>query len=174
MTLAGTFKITLTLALVLIAAYPLGAFIAEVFENRRTFLTPIVGPIERGLYHVAGVDPEAEQKWPEYTISTRLHAYWVDTTRATLYVLLPLSLVVALAFAALGVPQTLNASVRATTLESAKQIIALGPAARPNPPRGLVVGPPLHHLVRRQHSKLLFTEAHLSSRCVATRLNSLS
>jgi K+-transporting ATPase ATPase A chain len=55
--------------------------------------------------------------------------FWVDMTRTTLYVLLPLSLLVALAFAALGVPQTLSASVEATTLEGAKQIIALGPVA---------------------------------------------
>ena len=69
MTLAGTFEIVLTLALVLIAAYPLGAFMADVFENRRTFLTPIIGPVERGLNRVAGIDPEAEQKWYEYAIS---------------------------------------------------------------------------------------------------------
>src|SRR5271157_1042705 len=50
-------------------------------------------------------------------------------TRATLYVLLPLSIVVALVFVALGVPQTLQASVEATTLEGAKQVIALGPVA---------------------------------------------
>jgi K+-transporting ATPase ATPase A chain len=55
--------------------------------------------------------------------------FWVDMTRATLYVLLPLSIVVALLFAALGVPQTLSASVEATTLEGAKQIMALGPIA---------------------------------------------
>jgi K+-transporting ATPase ATPase A chain len=55
--------------------------------------------------------------------------FWVDLTRATLYVLLPLSLVVALAFVALGVPQTLLGSVDATTLEGAKQTIALGPMA---------------------------------------------
>ena len=61
MTLAGTFEIVLTLALVLIAAYPLGAFMAGVFENRRTFLTPIIGPVERGLYRVAGVDPESSR-----------------------------------------------------------------------------------------------------------------
>ena len=50
-------------------------------------------------------------------------------TRATLYVLLPLSIVVAFLFATLGVPQTLSASVEATTLEGPKQIIALGPVA---------------------------------------------
>src|SRR5271157_4540861 len=50
-------------------------------------------------------------------------------TRATLYVLLPVSLAVALLFAALGVPQTLSASVDAATIEGAKQTIALGPVA---------------------------------------------
>jgi hypothetical protein len=49
MTLAGSFEIALTLALILVAAYPIGAFMADMFENRRTFLTPIIGPIERGL-----------------------------------------------------------------------------------------------------------------------------
>ena len=69
MTLAGTFEIVLTIALVLIAAYPLGAFMADVFENRRTFLTPLVGPIERLFYRAAGVDTEVEQKWHEFAIS---------------------------------------------------------------------------------------------------------
>ena len=55
--------------------------------------------------------------------------FWVDLTRATLYVLLPLAIVVALAFVAMGLPQTLDASVAATTLEGARQTIALGPIA---------------------------------------------
>ena len=55
--------------------------------------------------------------------------FWVDLTRATLYVLLPLAIVVALAFVAMGLPQTLDATVAATTLEGAQQIIALGPIA---------------------------------------------
>jgi K+-transporting ATPase ATPase A chain len=55
--------------------------------------------------------------------------FWVDMTRATLYVFLPLSIIVALLFVALGVPQALSASVEATTLEGAKQVIALGPVA---------------------------------------------
>ncbi|MFZ5675512.1 MAG: potassium-transporting ATPase subunit KdpA [Pseudomonadota bacterium] len=55
--------------------------------------------------------------------------FWVDMTRATLYVLLPLAVVVALGFMALGVPQTLQGSIEATTLEGGKQVIALGPVA---------------------------------------------
>lgn len=55
--------------------------------------------------------------------------FWVDMTRATLFVLLPLSLVVALAFVAMGLPQTLQASVSATTLEGVNQTISLGPVA---------------------------------------------
>jgi K+-transporting ATPase ATPase A chain len=61
--------------------------------------------------------------------STTIGNFWVDVTRATLYILLPLALVVALAFAALGVPQTRTASVEATTLEGAKQVISIGPVA---------------------------------------------
>ncbi len=55
--------------------------------------------------------------------------FWVDVTRGTLYVLLPLSIIVALLFALTGVPQTLAGSVEATTLEGVKQTIALGPVA---------------------------------------------
>jgi K+-transporting ATPase ATPase A chain len=55
--------------------------------------------------------------------------FWVDLTRATLYVLLPIALVIAIAFVALGLPQTLDGSVAATTLEGAQQTIALGPVA---------------------------------------------
>ncbi|SEO18872.1 K+-transporting ATPase ATPase A chain [Gemmobacter aquatilis] len=55
--------------------------------------------------------------------------FWVDMTRATLYILLPLSIVVGLAFVALGVPQTLGGAMDANTLEGASQVIPLGPLA---------------------------------------------
>ncbi|WLS06070.1 potassium-transporting ATPase subunit KdpA [Shinella oryzae] len=61
--------------------------------------------------------------------ATTLGNFWVDMVRATLYVLLPLSIGVALAFVAMGLPQTLDASVTARTLEGANQIISLGPVA---------------------------------------------
>ena len=55
--------------------------------------------------------------------------FWVDMTRATLYVLLPICIVLTLAFVYLGVPQTLGPYVDATTLEGAQQTIAVGPVA---------------------------------------------
>lgn len=55
--------------------------------------------------------------------------FWVDMTRSTLYLLLPLCIILALVYVALGVPQTLLGSVDATTLEGAKQTLALGPVA---------------------------------------------
>jgi len=55
--------------------------------------------------------------------------FWADVTRVTLYVLLPLAIIVGFAFAAMGMPQTLAPYAEATTLEGAHQTIALGPVA---------------------------------------------
>jgi K+-transporting ATPase ATPase A chain len=55
--------------------------------------------------------------------------FWVDMTRATLYILLPLAVVVALALVMLGAPQTLTGALEATTLEGAEQVISIGPVA---------------------------------------------
>ncbi len=59
----------------------------------------------------------------------QLGSFWVDLTRATVHVLLPLSLVLALVLVWQGVPQTLDAYGKVTGLEGAEQIIPLGPAA---------------------------------------------
>src|ERR1700720_1862212 len=55
--------------------------------------------------------------------------FWVDLTRCTLYILLPISVLVTLLFVWQGVPQNLNAYADATTLEGAKQTIGQGPVA---------------------------------------------
>jgi potassium-transporting ATPase potassium-binding subunit len=55
--------------------------------------------------------------------------FWVDLTRCTLYILLPISVAVTLIFVWQGVPQNLSAFVDATTIEGAKQTIAQGPVA---------------------------------------------
>ncbi len=224
MTLSGWLQIALILGLVALTTRPLGLYMARVFSGERTFLSPVLEPVERGFYRLAGVSPSREQGWLPYTLAMlvfsaagfaslyailRLQAYlplnpqgfdnvppdlafntamsfltntnwqaysgettmsnfsqmaglavhnflsaatgialaiavtrafarasattlgnfWVDMTRATLYILLPVSLLLAIAFVAAGAPQTLAGSVDATTLEGAKQTIALGPMA---------------------------------------------
>jgi K+-transporting ATPase ATPase A chain len=61
--------------------------------------------------------------------ATTIGNFWVDITRVSLYLLLPLSIIIALVMCAMGVPQTLLGSVEATTLEGAKQVISMGPMA---------------------------------------------
>ena len=224
MTSNGWLQISLVLMIVLILVKPLGAFMARALCGERTFLSPVLSPVERGIYRIAGIRPDEEQGWLSYALSmlvfnalgfivlylilrlqdvlpfnpqgfaavpadlafntaasfvtnTNWQAYggettmshfsqmtgltvqnflsaatgmaialaitrafsrssaaslgnfWSDLVRATLYVLLPLSIVVALAFVAMGLPQTLDASVTATTLEGEQQTIALGPIA---------------------------------------------
>ena len=51
------------------APIPLSKFIADVYAGERTFLSPVVGPVERGFYRLAGVDPAREQDWFAYTIA---------------------------------------------------------------------------------------------------------
>ncbi|MDQ1197536.1 potassium-transporting ATPase subunit KdpA [Agrobacterium sp. SORGH_AS 787] len=224
MTILGWLQISLLFIAVLLVIKPLGLYMAHVFNGERTWLTPILAPIERGLYAAAGIDLKKEQSWLGYTLSMlafsiasflalygilRLQAFlpfnpqgfgnvepglafntavsfvtntnwqnyageatmsnfsqmagltvqnflsaavgmalaiaftrafvrsqastlgnfWVDMTRATLYVLLPIAVIVALAFVAMGLPQTMDASVTATTLEGSQQVISLGPVA---------------------------------------------
>ncbi len=61
--------------------------------------------------------------------ASTLGNFWVDLTRAVLYILLPLSIVLAIIFVVLGVPQTMLGSVDVTTLEGVKQTISMGPMA---------------------------------------------
>ena len=224
MTLVGWLQIAIVLALVVAAAIPLSRLIDAVYAGRSNVLSPLLRPVERGFYRIAGVDEAREQSWLDYTLAmiafsiagflslyalqrlqnllplnpqgfaavppdlafntsisfitntnwqnysgetTMSHLtqmvgltvhnflsaatglamafalvrafarsasktvgnFWVDLTRITLYVLLPLALVVALALLALGVPQTLQGSVDVTTLEGAKQTLAFGPMA---------------------------------------------
>ncbi len=224
MTLIGWAQIALVLALVFLCAVPLGGYIARVVQGERTFLSPVLGPVERGFYGMAGVDASRGMGWLTYAtalivlqavhflllflmlrfqdrlpfnpqgqspLSTQLafntaisfvtntnwQAYvgettmsygsqmwgltvhnflsaatgiaaavaisrafvaggvkelgnfWVDLTRVTLYLLLPIVLVYTVFLIASGVPQTMAGYVDATTLEGAKQTIALGPVA---------------------------------------------
>jgi K+-transporting ATPase ATPase A chain len=72
MTLPGLFQIALFVVLLLALTRPLGAYMARVFSGERTWLSPVLGPVERGLYRLAGVDPAAEQPWTAYTAALLL------------------------------------------------------------------------------------------------------
>src|SRR5690242_21901118 len=69
MTLIGWIQIVFILGLVAVAAQPVGVFMARVFTGQRTFLDPVLGPIERAFYAIAGVDPKRGQDWRGYTIA---------------------------------------------------------------------------------------------------------
>jgi K+-transporting ATPase ATPase A chain len=224
MTVIGWIQILLYCAIVVALVKPLGWYMTRVFNGEATFLSPVLRPVERGLYWIGGVDERREQHWLTYTVAMllfhvggfliiyglmRLQAllplnpqeqsavaadlsfntaisfitntnwqnyggestlsyltqmvglthqnflsaatgialavalirgfsrssmrtignFWVDVTRCTLYVLLPICIVYALFLVWQGMPQTLGDYVEATTLEGAKQTIAVGPVA---------------------------------------------
>jgi K+-transporting ATPase ATPase A chain len=215
----GIFSIFVT-----VISVPLGLYMAHVFAGERTFLDPVLRPLERAIYGVCGVRSGTEQDWIEYTISMLLFSavgmlmlygmqrlqyylpwnpqklgavasdlafntsasfttntnwqayggestmsyftqmaglafhnfvsaaagiavaiavirgfvhrggktlgnFWVDLTRATLWVLLPISMVFGLVLIWQGVPQNLSAYAHARTLEGSEQVIAQGPVA---------------------------------------------
>jgi potassium-transporting ATPase potassium-binding subunit len=224
MTINGWIQIAIFAIVVILLTRPLGGWMTRVFAGERTFLHPILGPVERVFYRIAGVDPAVEQHWTTYGIAmltfslfgflalyalqrlqgvlpfnpqalseispdsalntsisfvtnTNWQSYvpestmsyftqmagltvhnfvsaatgialalalirgfvrrsaktignfWADLTRCTLYILLPISIVVCLVFVWQGMPQNLSSYVDATTLEGAKQTIAQGPVA---------------------------------------------
>jgi K+-transporting ATPase ATPase A chain len=224
MTAIGWVQILLYCVIIAAITPPLGAYMTRVFNGERTWLTPILRPIEIAVYKIAGVDERQEQHAVTYTIGMLLfhvggflilyvlmraqallpfnpagqsaaaedlsfntamsfitntnwqnyggestmsylvqmlglthqnylsaatgivlaialirgfarHSvrtvgnFWVDVTRCTLYVLLPICVLFTLFLVWQGIPQTLGPYVDATTLEGAKQTIALGPVA---------------------------------------------
>jgi potassium-transporting ATPase potassium-binding subunit len=224
MTIVGWLQIAIVLALVLAAAIPLSGHIASVYAGKDNFLSPVLRPVERGFYRLAGVDETREQSWFIYAVAmiafsiagflslyalqrfqnvlplnpqgfdavpadlafntsisfitntnwqnyagettmshltqmlgltvhnfvsaatglamafalvrafarssaTTVGNFWVDMSRVTLYILLPIAIIVAFALVALGVPQTLTGSIDVATLEGAKQTLSIGPMA---------------------------------------------
>ncbi|KQT83889.1 potassium-transporting ATPase subunit KdpA [Aurantimonas sp. Leaf443] len=69
MTVVGWLQIILILAAVVAFAVPLGTHMGRVFAGERTFLAPVLGPVERGFYRVSGIDPAREQGWLAYTLA---------------------------------------------------------------------------------------------------------
>ena len=69
MTLNGWLQIAVFFVLVLLCAKPMGSYMTRVFERRRTWLDPVLVPVERLLYKLTRVDPEQEMRWTTYCIS---------------------------------------------------------------------------------------------------------
>src|SRR3984957_14385251 len=67
MTVNGWLQILFFLAAILAVTMPLGRFMTRVFNRERTWLDPVLGPIERLIYRVTGVDDRHEMRWSEYT-----------------------------------------------------------------------------------------------------------
>ena len=66
MTLNGWLQIGLFLVAILAVTRPLGRFMARVFGRERTWLDPVLRPIERLIYRATGVDESREMRWTEY------------------------------------------------------------------------------------------------------------
>jgi len=84
MTLNGWLQIVFFLALILLVTKPLGLFMARVFNGERTFLDPVLGPIERLIYKLTRVDAQREMKWTEYAVAMLLFSV---VTMLVLYLL---------------------------------------------------------------------------------------
>ena len=69
MTLIGLLQIALVLALVFAAAFPVGRFIAGLVQGGRNFLSPVLTPVEGGIYRICGIDPDRQMGWREYAVA---------------------------------------------------------------------------------------------------------
>ncbi len=72
MTVNGWVQIFVFLALIFAVTKPLGIFMARVFAGERTFLDPVLRPVERVIYRVTGVDDKHEMRWTEYATAMLL------------------------------------------------------------------------------------------------------
>jgi K+-transporting ATPase ATPase A chain len=69
MTLNGWLQIALFITAVLLLAKPMGTYMTAVFERRKTFLDPVLGPCERLLYRITGVTADQEMRWTQYAVA---------------------------------------------------------------------------------------------------------
>jgi K+-transporting ATPase ATPase A chain len=88
MTANGWFQIAFFLAAILLVTKPLGIFITRVFAREKTFLDPVLRPVERLVYRMTGVDEQHEMPWSEYAISMLLFSgvsmallYFIERTQ---------------------------------------------------------------------------------------------
>ena len=69
MTALGILQIVVYFVVVLAITKPVGAFMVSVFQGQRTFLHPLLRPVERLIYRLAGVREDTEQRWTQYAAS---------------------------------------------------------------------------------------------------------
>src|SRR5215472_5209 len=69
MTANGLLQIAVFCAFVTVTAIPLGHYMARVFTGERTILSPVLGPVERVIYALSGIDPKKEQHWLTYAFA---------------------------------------------------------------------------------------------------------
>src|ERR1051326_2048304 len=72
MTVNGWLQIALYCVVVILITKPFGGFMTRVFTGERTVLSPVLGPVERGVYRICGVDEKAEQHWMTYGVAMLL------------------------------------------------------------------------------------------------------
>ena len=72
MTGQGLLQLAMYVAVLVLLVKPLGAYMAAVFQGERTFMSPLLGPIERLIYRVSGVDPARESDWKRYALGVLL------------------------------------------------------------------------------------------------------
>ena len=56
-------------------AKPLGSFMAKVYQGERTFLTPILGPVENLIYRLSGIDADDEMDWKTYAVAILVFSF---------------------------------------------------------------------------------------------------
>src|SRR5262245_19422606 len=72
MTLNGWIQVAIFCAIVIALAKPLGGFMTRVFTGERSWMTPFLRPVERGIYRIAGIDERQDQHWTAYAASMLL------------------------------------------------------------------------------------------------------
>jgi K+-transporting ATPase ATPase A chain len=72
MTIFSWLQIGLYLLILLLLVKPLGAYMAHVYQGERTFLSPVVGPIERLVYRILGMHADEEMDWKKYSVALLL------------------------------------------------------------------------------------------------------
>src|SRR5664279_160220 len=69
MTFNGWIQIALFCAILIALTRPVGGWMTRVFAGERTWLSPVMRPVERGIYALAGVDETKEQSWVGYAVA---------------------------------------------------------------------------------------------------------